>query len=156
MAYNNTNNRGRDTGFEQKPLPSLPKDYLKNGYEFPNVKLITGTATEIARGLVAKEYFGARDRNCKTNSVSGIRKFYDFVVNNYDSYNRHAITEEQLIYKMSQLKSHADYAHSKKVITQYLVDFIKANVNACKTADDVKAFKEHFMSVYEEFNAISK
>ena len=81
MAYNNTNNRGRDTGFEQKPLPSLPKDYLKNGYEFPNVKLITGTATEIARGLVAKEYFGARDRNGKTNSVSGIRKFYDFVVN---------------------------------------------------------------------------
>ena len=88
--------------------------------------------------------------------MSGIRKFYDFVVNNYDSYNRHAITEEQLIYKMSQLKSHADYAHSKKVVTQYLVDFIKANVNACKTANDVKAFKEHFMSVYEEFNAISK
>lgn len=155
MTYN-TNNRGRDAGFEQKPLPTLPKDYLKNGYEFPNVKLITGTAVEIARGLTAREYFGKSDRKGKTNSISGIRKFYDFVVNNYDSYIRHAITEEQLIYKMSQLKSHVDYAHSKKNVTQYLVDFIKANVNACKTADDVKAFREHFMSVYEEFNAISK
>lgn len=130
--------------------PDLPKGYLKGGYKVTRVPLVTTQATQIAKGLKVKD----SGKKPFSNTKSGIRNFYNEVVDSYEKYADNLISEEDLFVRIKTLVPHAEYAHSKKTVTDFFVDFITANVKACENVEDIKYFKEHFMTIYELFCAL--
>lgn len=147
MANYFNNNQRRDNKSQEKE-PSFSEEYLKNGYysmvdgeQVMHVGLVTYKAKEIADDL-----------NCRVNKKDGlnkrsqIRKFYEYVISIESLVKRKGRFD---VYEadLKKLIASAVYAKTRKVVSQYFVDFINSNLDKVKSEKDLFAFSKHFEAV---------
>ena len=132
--------------------PSLPKDYLQNGFLIQNSKgewhidrrLLNDDAEKIGQALA----FGRGSDELK---YSQFRKFYDYAVN-IDRKYKQGGSFEMIQTDLDKLKNLAHYAKSRKIVPQIFLDFMVANVSNVNSQEAfTKGMLEHFQAVVAYF-----
>jgi CRISPR type III-A-associated protein Csm2 len=134
------------SGGRQESSAPTPPAVKFNDKDF---KLIIVEEAEKAAGYIYNEYDTSKGR--KMNRNSQIRRFYDELV--HLQHNRQDF--EKLLPAIYMIASKAAYAHGRELVGKYFYNYIKENVCAVKTADDLDKcimYIEAVLGYYRKLN----
>lgn len=140
-------NRNNDRGFNKPEIPNtLPKGYLESDYLRSDGRRDTRYVLEFA------EHIGKVLSADANTGKSKIRAYYDTALSIKDSVYNKAITEDEAIIRLSQLKNRVIDRQAKGNASPFFVKFISKNVDTVISDED--KFRERIRHFCEHFEAV--
>lgn len=146
MAFEDKNKGKWNNTYNNYNAPSLPSGYLNNGYLTKDGKrdkrYIGEYAVQIGKVLSADQNTGK----------SKIRSFFDTSLSIKSAVYNKAISEDEAMVQLMQLKNRVVDRESKGNASKYFVEFISKNVDMVVSEDD--KFRERIRHFCEHFEAV--